>query len=59
MQYIKKLFTGGYDEIWKAIIRPPRDEYVERELGPEKFIIKDRSFRRNDYFIYNKNGEKL
>jgi hypothetical protein len=24
---------GGYENLWKAIIRPPRDEYVEANLG--------------------------
>jgi hypothetical protein len=23
----------GYSDAWKAIIRPPRDEYSEEELG--------------------------
>lgn len=24
---------GGYDQLWQAIIRPPRDKYQEHNLG--------------------------
>lgn len=30
---------GGYDNLWKAIIRPPRDNYSIANLGNQ--IIKD------------------
>jgi len=30
-------FKGGYQDIWKSIIRPPRDEYSIGELG--KFCL--------------------
>jgi hypothetical protein len=30
---------GGYDNLWKAIIRPPRDNYSLSNLGNQ--IIKD------------------
>lgn len=59
MEYFKRLFTGGYEEMWKAIIRPPKDEYSDKELGPNRFSIKDKSYVRNDFLIYNKNNEKL
>ena len=59
MEYIKRLFTGGYDEIWKAVIRPAKDEYTDSELGPERFIIKNKLFRRKDFYIFNKFGHKL
>ena len=26
-------FKGGYQDLWKAIIRPPKDEYVLTDLG--------------------------
>jgi hypothetical protein len=32
MSFFKKI-TGSYDELWKAIIRPPRDDYILEELG--------------------------
>jgi hypothetical protein len=28
-----KYLSMGYDDAWKAIIRPPRDEYGDYELG--------------------------
>lgn len=59
MNYIKKLFTGGYEEIWKAIIRPPRDSYKDGDLGPQKFKIYDKMYRRNDFFIFNREGMKI
>ena len=30
--------SGGYDELWKAIIRPPKDEYDIKELGEYIFL---------------------
>lgn len=32
MSWFKKI-GSGYSELWKAIIRPPREEYSEEELG--------------------------
>ncbi len=29
---IKKM-KAGYEDLWKAIIRPPRDQYKESDLG--------------------------
>jgi len=26
-------FKGSYQDLWKAIIRPPRDEYAIKDLG--------------------------
>jgi len=26
-------FKGSYQDLWKAIIRPPRDEYNIKDLG--------------------------
>ena len=59
MDYLKKLFIGGYDEIWKAIIRPPRDIYKDDELGPEKFTLLDKTYKRRDFYIYNLQNQKL
>ena len=35
------LFYGinSVSDIWKALVRPPRQEYREEELGPEIFIV--------------------
>lgn len=32
MSWLKKI-GSGYSELWKAIIRPPREEYSEEDLG--------------------------
>lgn len=26
--------SGSYEDLWKAIIRPPKDEYKVEDLGP-------------------------
>ncbi|KAF4669368.1 hypothetical protein FOL47_002590 [Perkinsus chesapeaki] len=31
--------TDQYAELWKAIIRPPRDRYETKDLGPKRFRI--------------------
>jgi len=31
-------FKGGYQDLWKAIIRPPRDLYQPKELGIILFL---------------------
>lgn len=33
-------FKVGYEDIWKGIIRPPREEYNPKDLGKYKLIIK-------------------
>ncbi|MCQ2820946.1 MAG: alpha/beta fold hydrolase [archaeon] len=59
MSLLKKLFGGSYEDLWKAVIRPNRDEYSEEELGPEKFEIKGKLFKRTDFSITNKRNLKL
>ena len=54
MDYIaKKLFGGGYDDLWKAVIRPPRDQYKDSDLGPEKFMINNNTYKRTDLTLTN------
>jgi hypothetical protein len=59
MNFIAKLFGGSYDDLWKAVIRPPRDEYLESDLGPEKFIIKGKNYKRTDFSLINNRNLKL
>jgi len=59
MNFIAKLFGGSYDDLWKAVIRPPRDEYEEKDLGPEKFNIRGRNYKRTDFSIVNNRNMKL
>jgi len=54
---------ANYDELWKAIIRPPRDKYDEKtDLGPQIFAFgaKPRNtFYRRDLELTNNRGLKL
>ncbi|CDW85425.1 UNKNOWN [Stylonychia lemnae] len=33
--------SGNYSDLWKAIIRPPRDPYTLESLGKRKYVRKD------------------
>jgi pimeloyl-ACP methyl ester carboxylesterase len=59
MNIIAKLFGGSYDDLWKAVIRPPRDEYLDVDLGSDKFNLKGRNYKRTDFTITNKRNLKL
>ena len=59
MSFIKKIFSSAYDELWKAIIRPNRDIYQDIELGPEKFDLKGKCYKRTDFELINSRGLKL
>jgi cephalosporin-C deacetylase-like acetyl esterase len=57
MDYLtKKLFGGSYDDLWKAVIRPPRDDYKIEDLGPEKFTISGKNYMRTDFDLKNPRG---
>jgi len=49
---IKKLKVG-YSELWKAIIRPPRDKYLISDLGPKQFVIDKKLIKRKDFTLQN------
>jgi pimeloyl-ACP methyl ester carboxylesterase len=49
----------SYETLWKAIIRPPRDEYFTDELGPNNFKLLSKIYIRKDYTILNEQGYKL
>jgi pimeloyl-ACP methyl ester carboxylesterase len=49
----------GYDELWKAIIRPPREQYEVADLGPTEFVVGDAEFKRTDLELTNQRGHKL
>jgi hypothetical protein len=59
MNFIAKLFGGTYDDLWKAVIRPPRDNYTDNDLGPEKFNIKGKNYKRTDFTLINERNLKL
>ena len=45
-----------YEALWKAIIRPPRDDYEEEELGSPLFTIDRRHYIRKDFELLNFQG---
>lgn len=50
----------GYSDLWKAIIRPPRDDsYTDEQLGPKEFQIKGRKYKRTDIDLENERGLTL
>jgi len=53
------LMRDGYDELVKAIIRPPRAQYTLRDLGPAEFQYGGVSFVRQDVSIPNRRGLAL
>ena len=59
MNFIKNIFSSTYEELWKAVIRPNRDNYRDKDLGPEKFELKDKWYKRTDFTITNKRNLKL
>ena len=59
MSFLKKIFSSAYDELWKAVIRPNRDKYNDIELGPEKFELKGKCYKRTDFTLRNKKNYKL
>jgi len=58
MDFISKC-SGGYEDLWKAIIRPGREEYEEKHLGPKEFHIRGLRYQRTDIELKNKRGQIL
>ena len=59
MSLLTNLFGGSYEDLWKAVIRPNRDEYKDEDLGPDKFQINHKFYKRTDFSITNKRSLKL
>ena len=59
MNILTSLFSDKYDELWKAIIRPYRDNYDVKELGPDKFHLSNHYYKRTDFSLQNKRNQKL
>lgn len=49
----------SYESLWKAIIRPPRDQYEDEQLGEPFFSYKGKYYKRADYNLLNKKGNIL
>eukprot|EP00747_Dinoflagellata_sp_TGD_P112818 gnl/TRDRNA2_/TRDRNA2_171564_c1_seq1.p1 gnl/TRDRNA2_/TRDRNA2_171564_c1~~gnl/TRDRNA2_/TRDRNA2_171564_c1_seq1.p1 ORF type:complete len:415 (-),score=56.05 gnl/TRDRNA2_/TRDRNA2_171564_c1_seq1:91-1335(-) len=58
MAFLGKI-TEQYSELWKAIIRPPRDIYEIKDLGPTVFSIENRTYQRTDSQLKNSRGQTL
>jgi pimeloyl-ACP methyl ester carboxylesterase len=48
-----------YNMMWKAIIRPPRASYTERDLGISTFVFGNHVYEREDVDLENGAGHKL
>ena len=59
MDFLLNLFSGSYEELWKAIIRPFRDEYSDKDLGPEKFRLNSKYYKRTDFSLRNPRKQLL
>eukprot|EP00658_Telonema_sp_P-2_P048563 TRINITY_DN3693_c0_g1_i3.p1 TRINITY_DN3693_c0_g1~~TRINITY_DN3693_c0_g1_i3.p1 ORF type:complete len:461 (-),score=129.65 TRINITY_DN3693_c0_g1_i3:172-1554(-) len=51
--------SNGYDQLVNAIIRPPRAQYQESQLGPSEFSFVGKQFRRSDFDVVNPRGMNL
>ena len=49
----------SYETLWKAIIRPPRDDYTEDLLGDEIFTFNQKTYIRKDYTLLSTEGNRL
>ena len=58
MSFFKKI-TTGYSELWKAIIRPPRDEYEQDDLGHEVTRLGNMMITRTDIELVNDRNLRL
>ncbi|CEL97883.1 unnamed protein product [Vitrella brassicaformis CCMP3155] len=52
-------WSEHYAELWKAIIRPPRDNYQVEDLGPTVFTIGDYNYQRTDINLKGSRGLTL
>lgn len=59
MNLLFKIFGGNYDDLWKALIRPNKDVYTKEDLGPIKFEIGDKCYKRTDIELINKRSQKI
>ena len=49
----------SYDDLWKALIRPPRDIYIKEDLGDPNFTIGNRGYYRTDFELTSVQGNKI
>ena len=56
---VGKVLGDKYDNLWRYVIRPERDDYSISELGPTHFEHNNKMFKRTDLTIPNKRNLKL
>ncbi len=49
----------SYSALWRSIIRPPRDDYSEDQMGDAVFNYRGKTYLRKDYKIVDKQGHIL
>ena len=59
MNILANLFSSSYQELWKAIIRPYRDDYSDKDLGPKKFRLNKKFYRRTDFSLVNSRNIRI
>ena len=47
------------DSLWKSIIRPPRESYTFKDLGPKEFMSYGKNYTRKDFKILGYSGNIL
>jgi hypothetical protein len=49
----------AYEKMWKAIIRPPRAIYTDKDLGPSELNVSGMKVVRTDLEIVGHRGNRL
>ncbi|EQC34841.1 hypothetical protein SDRG_07645 [Saprolegnia diclina VS20] len=52
-------FRAGFNSIVNAIVRPPRHDYKDADLGPTTFVIDTIAVERRDFTVCNETGATL
>ena len=55
---IGKVLGDKYDDLWKLVIRPERDQYSLNDLGKTRFTHHNKHFKRTDLTLKNKRNYK-
>ena len=55
MNLLGKL-QSGYEELWRQVVRPPRNNYTEDSLGPVAFSLEGQEVLRQDFDLTNSRG---
>jgi cephalosporin-C deacetylase-like acetyl esterase len=56
---VGKVLGEKYDDLWKLVIRPERDQYSMEDLGQTRFVHHQKHFKRTDLTLTNKRNLKL